>query len=164
MYVFGTSTLPMKFHATVSADKVRAPDSCTSGVTSTMTLFRSRFPDYLSEDRTVSLLRGRYQAVWLTFAIPSNAAPGVYKSYRDGEDKSRYAGKTVLVREPVTGDRIEIYSDLKIIAEHRLAEGRGVGTATSQQTRTVTLAICPFRNGFGTEVQTCGQRYVIACS
>jgi len=38
----------------------------------------------------------------------------------------RFAGKTVLVREPVTGGRIEIYSDVKVIAEHRLAEGRGV--------------------------------------
>jgi hypothetical protein len=38
----------------------------------------------------------------------------------------RYAGKTVLVREPVTGGRIEIYSDIKVIAEHCLAEGRGV--------------------------------------
>ncbi len=38
----------------------------------------------------------------------------------------RYAGKTVLVREPVTGGRIEIYSDVKVIAEHCLAEGRGV--------------------------------------
>ena len=38
----------------------------------------------------------------------------------------RLAGKTVLVREPVTGGRIEIYSDVKVIAEHRLAEGRGV--------------------------------------
>jgi len=38
----------------------------------------------------------------------------------------RFAGKTVLVREPVTGGRIEIHSDIKIIAEHRLAEGRGV--------------------------------------
>src|SRR5207247_732626 len=37
----------------------------------------------------------------------------------------RFAGKTVVVREPVTGGRIEIYSDIKIIAEHRLAEGRG---------------------------------------
>jgi hypothetical protein len=38
----------------------------------------------------------------------------------------RFAGKTVLVREPVTGGRIEIYSDIKVIAKHRLAEGRGV--------------------------------------
>jgi len=37
----------------------------------------------------------------------------------------RYAGKTVLVREPVHGTSIQIYSDVKIIAEHRLAEGRG---------------------------------------
>src|SRR2546427_755532 len=38
----------------------------------------------------------------------------------------RFAGKTLLVREPVTGGRIEIYSEIKVIAEHRLAEGRGV--------------------------------------
>src|SRR5438552_3800851 len=38
----------------------------------------------------------------------------------------RFAGKTVLVREPVSGGRIEIYSDIKVIAEHRLAAGRGV--------------------------------------
>src|SRR2546426_1925324 len=38
----------------------------------------------------------------------------------------RFAGKTVLVREPVAGGRIEIYSGIKVIAEHRLAEGRGV--------------------------------------
>jgi len=37
----------------------------------------------------------------------------------------RFAGKTVLVREPVNGGRIEIYSDVKVIAEHRLAAGRG---------------------------------------
>jgi transposase len=38
----------------------------------------------------------------------------------------RFAGKTVLVREPVAGGLIQIYSDIKVIAEHRLAEGRGV--------------------------------------
>jgi len=37
----------------------------------------------------------------------------------------RYAGKTVLVREPVRGGSIEIYSDIKVIAAHQLAEGRG---------------------------------------
>jgi transposase len=39
----------------------------------------------------------------------------------------RHARKTVLVREPVTGGKIEIYAsgDTRIIAEHRLAEGRG---------------------------------------
>lgn len=38
----------------------------------------------------------------------------------------RFAGKTVLVREPVTGGRMEIYSDIKVVAEHQLAKGRGV--------------------------------------
>jgi transposase len=38
----------------------------------------------------------------------------------------RFAGKTLLVREPVASGRIEIYSDVKVVAEHRLAEGRGV--------------------------------------
>lgn len=38
----------------------------------------------------------------------------------------RFAGKTVLVREPVSGGRIQIYSDIQVIAEHQLAEGRGV--------------------------------------
>lgn len=38
----------------------------------------------------------------------------------------RYAGKTVVVREPVAGSTIEIYRDLEVIAEHRLAQGRGV--------------------------------------
>ena len=38
----------------------------------------------------------------------------------------RYAGKTVVVREPVAGGRIEIYRDITVIAEHRLAAGRGV--------------------------------------
>jgi transposase len=38
----------------------------------------------------------------------------------------RFAGKTLLVREPVASGRIEIYSEIKVIAEHRLAEGRGV--------------------------------------
>jgi transposase len=37
----------------------------------------------------------------------------------------RFAGKTVLVREPVTSGRIQIYSDVQVIAEHRLAEGHG---------------------------------------
>ena len=37
----------------------------------------------------------------------------------------RFAGKTVLVREPVSRGRIEIYSDIQVIAEHRLAGGRG---------------------------------------
>jgi len=37
----------------------------------------------------------------------------------------RFAGKTLLVREPVSAGRIEIYSDVKVIAEHRLAPGRG---------------------------------------
>ncbi len=36
-----------------------------------------------------------------------------------------YAGRTLLVREPVAGGRIEIYSDLQLLAEHRLADGRG---------------------------------------
>ena len=38
----------------------------------------------------------------------------------------RYAGKTVLVREPVRGGKIEIYSGSKVIAEHQLAEGHGL--------------------------------------
>jgi transposase len=38
----------------------------------------------------------------------------------------RHAGKTVLVREPVTGGKIQIYRDIQLIAEHQLAEGRGV--------------------------------------
>lgn len=37
----------------------------------------------------------------------------------------QYAGKTVMVREPVAGGRIEIYRDTTVIAEHRLAAGRG---------------------------------------
>ena len=37
-----------------------------------------------------------------------------------------HAGKTVVVREPVAGGRIEIYRDITVIAEHRLAAGRGV--------------------------------------
>jgi hypothetical protein len=37
----------------------------------------------------------------------------------------RYAGKTVLVRESVKGGRIQIYSDIHVIAEHQLADGRG---------------------------------------
>ena len=37
----------------------------------------------------------------------------------------RHAGKTVLVREPVTGGKIQIYCDIQLIAEHQLAEGRG---------------------------------------
>lgn len=37
----------------------------------------------------------------------------------------RFAGKTVLVREPVRGGSIQVYRDVKVIAEHRLAEGRG---------------------------------------
>ena len=37
----------------------------------------------------------------------------------------RYAGKTVLVREPVKGGRIQVYSDIKVIAEHELADDRG---------------------------------------
>ena len=32
----------------------------------------------------------------------------------------------VLVREPVMGSKIEIYSGMQVIAEHQLAEGRGV--------------------------------------
>jgi transposase len=38
----------------------------------------------------------------------------------------RHAGKTVVVREPVTGGKIEVYRDIAVIAEHRLAQGRGV--------------------------------------
>jgi hypothetical protein len=37
----------------------------------------------------------------------------------------RYAGKTLLVREPVAAGNIEIYHDLEVVAQHRLAEGRG---------------------------------------
>jgi len=38
----------------------------------------------------------------------------------------RHVGKIVVVREPVAGDRIQIYRDVAVIAEHRLALGRGV--------------------------------------
>ena len=38
----------------------------------------------------------------------------------------RHAGQTVLVREPVQGGQIQIYGQAELIAEHRLAEGRGV--------------------------------------
>src|SRR5258708_29193251 len=41
----------------------------------------------------------------------------------------RFAGKTVLVREPVTGGRIEISSQIKVLAEHRLPGGSGVMVA-----------------------------------
>jgi transposase len=37
-----------------------------------------------------------------------------------------HARKTVLVREPVVGGKIEIYSGIKVVAEHQLAKGRGV--------------------------------------
>jgi transposase len=37
-----------------------------------------------------------------------------------------YARKTVLVRKPVVGGKIEIYSGIKVVAEHQLAKGRGV--------------------------------------
>jgi transposase len=37
-----------------------------------------------------------------------------------------HARKTLLVREPVMGGKVEIYSGAKVVAEHRLAEGRGV--------------------------------------
>lgn len=37
-----------------------------------------------------------------------------------------HAGQTVLVREPVQGGQIQIYCQSELIAEHRLAEGRGV--------------------------------------
>jgi len=53
----------------------------------------------------------------------------------------RFAGKTVLVREPVAGGRIEIYSEIKVIAEHRLAEGRGaMVVGETAPTRTGTAA------------------------
>ena len=32
----------------------------------------------------------------------------------------------MLVREPVVGGKIEIYSGIKVVAEHQLAKGRGV--------------------------------------
>jgi hypothetical protein len=38
----------------------------------------------------------------------------------------RHAGQTVLVREPVQGGQIQIYCQSELIAEHQLAEGRGV--------------------------------------
>jgi hypothetical protein len=38
----------------------------------------------------------------------------------------RHVGKTVVVREPVTGRTIEIYRDIELIAEHRLDQGHGV--------------------------------------
>jgi hypothetical protein len=36
------------------------------------------FPDYLSDERTLSLKKDRYQSIWLTIQIPSDAAPGSY--------------------------------------------------------------------------------------
>jgi hypothetical protein len=36
----------------------------------------------------------------------------------------RFAGKTVLVREPVSGGCIEVYSDVKVIAEHHSVPAR----------------------------------------
>ena len=38
----------------------------------------------------------------------------------------RCAGKTVVVREPAAGGTIEIYRGIEVIAEHRVAPGRGV--------------------------------------
>src|SRR5258708_20028213 len=55
----------------------------------------------------------------------------------------RFAGKTVLVREPVTGSRIEIYSGIKVIAEHWLAEGRGVMVSDPAHYEGLTEKHCP---------------------
>ena len=38
----------------------------------------ARFPDYLSEERSISLPQGHSRGVWLTIAIPADAEPGVY--------------------------------------------------------------------------------------
>jgi hypothetical protein len=56
----------------------------------------------------------------------------------------RFAGKTVLVREPVSGGRIEIYSDIKVIAAHRLAEGRGVTFVSDHAPSSLTPAFSHF--------------------
>ncbi len=39
----------------------------------------AQFPDYLSEERSISLVPNRCQSVWLTIAIPTDAEPGLYK-------------------------------------------------------------------------------------
>jgi hypothetical protein len=36
------------------------------------------FPDYLSEERSISLKKDRYQSIWLTVQIPKDALPGSY--------------------------------------------------------------------------------------
>jgi len=39
----------------------------------------ARFPDYLAEEKKVSVKEGKYQAVFLTVKIPRDAKPGSYK-------------------------------------------------------------------------------------
>jgi hypothetical protein len=39
----------------------------------------ARFPDYLAEDREISLQKGRYRAVYLTVRVPRDAEEGDYK-------------------------------------------------------------------------------------
>jgi hypothetical protein len=36
------------------------------------------FPDYLSEEKSISVKKDMYQAIWLTIRIPGDAAPGTY--------------------------------------------------------------------------------------
>jgi hypothetical protein len=37
------------------------------------------FPDYLSEEKTISIKKDIYQAVWLTIHVPKNTLAGIYK-------------------------------------------------------------------------------------
>ena len=39
----------------------------------------ARFPDYLAEEKEITLEKGKYQAVFLTIRIPRDAEPGHYK-------------------------------------------------------------------------------------
>jgi hypothetical protein len=39
------------------------------------------FPDYLSEERTLSVAAGKFQSIWLTLHIPAAASPGAYNGY-----------------------------------------------------------------------------------
>lgn len=68
--------------------------------------------------------------LWFEQCVPSSAIVVVAAclvSYRGNRYSApyRYAGKSVLVREPLDSSRIRIFHQRELIAEHRLGTGKG---------------------------------------
>jgi Glycoside hydrolase 123, catalytic domain/Glycoside hydrolase 123 N-terminal domain len=93
--------------ASLAADAVRwnfvgnvpvPQNSARARLTHVTRVAPARFPDYLSEERSISLEPDRYQGVWLTIAIPTDAVPGLYRGTVSAKSDRGSAALPVSVR------------------------------------------------------------------